>query len=167
MGKKDKLNQSADATVEGTPSAASAEKPAKQKKDKGGSSNANAIAEPSAGGQFTAKDHIGALLLILPKAIEEDIATVHGPGTAIRVDLVVIDEKDPSKSEAIDDTLIFQKVLQGQLRSNIGKSRVCGRLFLDESSKKAGQSAPYKLAPPTKAEINLAGEYLDSIDPLR
>jgi hypothetical protein len=168
MGKKDKQKQSADESVEVTTSTAPAEKAGK-KKDKGekGGGSESQFAEPGSGGQFVAKEHVGHLLIITPKAIEKDVKTVNGESDAIRADVVVVDEKDPSKSDAIDDTLIFQKVLQGQLRSEIGKRRVLGRLFLDEVTKKPGQSAPYKLAAPTKDEVKLAGEYLDSIDPLR
>lgn len=165
MGKKDK-NKSADETVEVTTSTAPAEK--KSKKDKGAKGGGESqFAEPGSGGQFVAKEHVGHLLIITPKAIEKDVKTVNGESDAIRADVVVVDERNPENSDAIDDTLIFQKVLQGQLRSEIGKRRVLGRLFLDEATKKAGQSAPYKLAAPSKDEVALAGAYLDSIDPLR
>jgi hypothetical protein len=140
--------------------------PAKSnKKDKGGDYKLSA---PGTGGQFKAEDHVGRLLLITPHEVEHDIKTSNGDANATRADIVVLDEKSKGKDVVLDDSLIFQKVVQGQLREAIAqKSRVVGRLFVDKDSKKAGQSAPYKLAAPSEDEIKLAAKYLDDLDPLR
>jgi hypothetical protein len=123
---------------------------------------------PGSGGNFVAADVVGELLLIKPLALEEDIVTANGTSDAIRADIVVLDRKKPAKSELIEGGLIFQKVLQGQLRQSLNKgSRVVGTLVKDEASKKAGQSAPYRLTEPSDEDIQVARAYLDSLDPLR
>lgn len=147
-------------------SAGMADEP-KAKKNKGASGGHN-LGGPGSGGQFKAEDHIDRLLLITPHKVEEDIVTSNGTASATRADVVVLDEKGKGKDVELPDSLIFQKVVQGQLREAIAnRSRVVGRLFVDEASKKKGQSAPYKLAAPTEAEIQIASEYLDNLDPLR
>lgn len=144
----------------------------KEKKDKApkaaksGNDLGHGLSAPGSGGQFNAETSLGRLLLITPSEIEKDIVTSNGTADATRCAIVILDGK--GGPESIDDALIFQKVVQGQLREAINnRSRVVGRLFLDQSAKKAGQNAPYKLSAPTEADIKLATDYLDSLDPLR
>lgn len=138
----------------------------KDKAEKSSSAAPNGLMAPGSGGQFKAEDHVDELLLITPKSIEEDIVTSNGTATATRADIVVLKAKGEPK--VIDEALIFQKVVQGQLREALSaRSRVVGRLFIDEASKKKGQNAPYKLAAPTEKDIKVATAYLDSLDPLR
>ena len=149
-------------------SAGMADPPKSSKKNKGAASGGHNLGGPGSGGQFKAEDHVGSLLLITPHKVEEDIVTSNGTASATRADVVVLDEKGKGKDQELPDSLIFQKVVQGQLREAIAnRSRVVGRLFVDEASKKKGQSAPYKLAAPTEAEIQIASDYLDNLDPLR
>lgn len=143
-------------------------------KDKGskvGSSTGTGVdglSGPGAGGQFTAKDHIGELLLIKPTGVELGIKTSNGDADATAAQVVILDEDNPAGSEVVEGALIFQKVLQSQLSAAITSgTRVVGRLFLDEAAKKSGQSAPYKLSAPTESEIQAAKAFLDSLDPLR
>lgn len=140
--------------------------PKADKAAKPAAGNSHGLGAPGTGGQFSAEAELGRLILITPTEIEKDIVTSNGTADATRASLVILDGKGSPK--VIDDALIFQKVVQGQLREAItNRSRVVGRLFLDQSAKKAGQNAPYKLAAPTEADIALATGYLDSLDPLR
>lgn len=140
----------------------------KDKGAKGGGAASHGLSAPGTGGQFKAEDHVDRLLLITPHKVEEGIVTTNGEATATRADVVVLDEKGKGKDVELPDSLIFQKVVQGQLREAIAnKSRVVGRLFVDESAKKKGQNAPYKLAAPSEDEIGVAASYLDNLDPLR
>lgn len=97
----------------------------------------------------------GSLLLISVAAVEEGIKTVHGDSSAIRANVVVLD--GDSKGESIEDALIFPRVLQSQLRSNIGK-KVLGRL--GQGSAKPGQSPPWTLSEATDADKDAATRYL-------
>lgn len=148
-----------------------------KKKDKGDKApkekpkpGAGDLVGPGSGGNFVAKDLVGELLLITPTELVEDMVTSASkdPSDAIRADIVVLDKKKPAKSDVIEGGLIFQKVLQGQLRDSLAKgTRVVGTLIQDEASKKAGQSAPYRLTAPTDADIDVARQYLDALNPLR
>jgi hypothetical protein len=100
----------------------------------------------------------GRLLLITPLAVEKDVSTVHGPTTAVRADIGVVD--GPNAGKEIKDTLIFPKVLQSQVKGNAGTGRMnLGRL--GKGAAKPGQSAPWKLAAATDAEKAAARAYLD------
>lgn len=98
----------------------------------------------------------GQLLLITPLSQEKDIKTDYGLADAIRANLVVLD--GPTAPEEFRDTLIFPKILQSQVRGNIGTGRAnLGRL--GQGNKKAGQSAPWKLSDPTEADKDVARSY--------
>ena len=140
------------------------------KKDKEPKATAGAgdLVGPGSGGNFVAKDVVGELLLITPTALEEDVVTSNGTSDAIRADIVVLDRKKPTKSTEIPGGLIFQKVLQGQLRDSLAKgTRVVGTLIEDTASQKKGQSAPYRLTAPSDEDILVARAYLDALNPLR
>lgn len=161
---KDKSKKKAAEPVIETP----APKAGKKDKDKSKPRPASGdLVGPGSGGNFVAKDHVDRLLLVTPTALEEDIQTANGTSDAIRADIVVLDRKKPAKSEMIDGALIFQKVLQGQLRDSLAKgTRVVGTLIVDESTKKPGQSAPYRLTAPSDEDIQVAKAYLETVNPL-
>lgn len=146
---------------------APAEEP-KKKKDKGvDASSRGGMVDPGSGGNFVAADTVDKLILVWPLSLEEGIVTANGTSDAIRADIAIIDEKKPAKSELIEGGLIFQKVLQGQLRGALAKGQcVLGRLILDQASKKAGQSAPYRLQTPNETERAAGQAYIDSTNPL-
>jgi len=103
------------------------------------------------------EDLNGRLLLIKPLAVEEGIKTVHGDSRAVRADVVVLD--GPGAPEEYMDTLIFPKVLQGQVRGNAGTGRFnLGRL--GKGVAKPGQSAPWVLADPTEDDAKAARAWL-------
>lgn len=95
-------------------------------------------AAPSGGIKW--EDHKGALMLIEPLGIETGIQTAFGESDAVRANVSVI--TGATEAEEYADTLVFPKVLQGQLRSQIGK-KVLGRL--GQGQGKPGQSAPWVL----------------------
>lgn len=114
------------------------------------------FATPSApGGGITWADHKGALLLVEPLSIETGIQTVHGPSDAVKVNIHVIDGTGAGQS--FEDTLVFPKLLQSQLRGQIG-SKVLGRL--GQGAAKPGQSAPWLLQEASAEDIAKAEQWV-------
>jgi len=106
----------------------------------------------------------GSLLLIKVLFLEDHIPTVHTkPGEkspAIRADVSVLD--GPMGGQTFEDTLIFPKVLQSQLRSRIGQL-VLGRLATGQA--KPGQTAPWKLDPASPADEQAGEAFLRNQTP--
>ena len=101
------------------------------------------------------KELTGSLLMIEVQDYEEDIKTVHGESDAVRATVTVIDGSHAG--DVARDTLIFPRVLQGQLRGKKGE-RVLGRLGTGNA--KAGQSPPWQIADASEADVALAIKYL-------
>lgn len=100
----------------------------------------------------------GRLLIITPHAAEE-VNTSFGEKECVRADLVVLD--GPGALTEYKDTLVFPKVLIGQLRSTIGTGRmVLGRL--GQGVAKPGQKPPWLLADPTEADRKIAGKWYET-----
>lgn len=101
---------------------------------------------------------LGSLLVIDVSEVVDHIATVHTkPGEqtpAVRGDVHVVD--GPHAGTTRKDALIFPRVMQGQLKGNVGK-KVLGRLR--RGTAKPGQSAPWELAPATEADMAAAREW--------
>ncbi len=97
----------------------------------------------------------GALLLVDVHALEQGIQTTFGPTDAVRADVTVLD--GPLAGERYRDTLLFPKVLQQQLRGQIGQ-KVLGRL--GTGAAKPGQSAPWVLAEATDQDTKVAVAHL-------
>jgi hypothetical protein len=118
-----------------------------------------APAEPS-GISYT--DLNGSLLLLKVHGVEADVPTAFSkpgqPNPAIKADVTVLD--GPSAGETYEDALVFPKVLQGQLKSRVGQM-VLGRL--GQGVAKSGQSAPWRLAPATAADEELADKHLRKV----
>lgn len=97
----------------------------------------------------------GALVLVKPHEFIPEMSTQFGDSSATRADVIVLD----GDAEGVEytDTLIFPKVLQSQVKGQIG-SMVLGRVGQGEAKK--GQSAPWKLAEATEADKTIAREYL-------
>lgn len=114
------------------------------------------FADPSTASGIDWKELHGSLLLIKPTAQEVGIKTVHGDSNAIRADISVLDgDKEGTEYE---DTLVFPKVLQSQLKPRIGQM-VLGRL--GQGHKKPGQSPPWTLSTATDKEKETGKAYLD------
>lgn len=104
-------------------------------------------------------DYEGRLLLITPHEYLPEVSTSLGVKSAVRADVVVLD--GPGAPEEIPDTLIFPRVLQGQVKGNAGTGRMnLGRL--GKGVAKPGQSAPWQLGQPTDTDKDLARQYLAS-----
>ncbi len=110
----------------------------------------------SAGSGVTWGDHKGRLLVIEPKSVEQGIKTSFGDADAVRADVHVIDGPSP---ESFEDTLVFPKLLQSQLRSKLGQ-KVLGRLTTGQQ--KPGQSPPWLIAEPTADDIAAGTAWLNA-----
>lgn len=93
----------------------------------------------------------GALLIVQPTEVTEPINTVHGPQTAVRATITVVD--GAQAGEVYEDALVFPRVLKSQLSSRIGQN-VLGRL--GQGVAKAGQSPPWTLNPGNDADEQAA-----------
>lgn len=99
----------------------------------------------------------GRLLLIKPLSHETGINTSLGQKDAVRADVIVLD--GPGSPAEHLDILLFPKVLQGQVKANVGTGRMnLGRL--GRGVAKPGQKPPWKLADPTDADKDAARAYL-------
>lgn len=113
---------------------------------------------PSSASGITWADLKGALVLVKVHGIEPEIKTVHGNSSAVRADVIVLDDKGDVPAEtAYTDTLVFPKVLQSQIKGNVG-GMVLGRL--GQGEKKPGQSAPWMLAEASEADKAIGRAYL-------
>jgi hypothetical protein len=116
----------------------------------------SAPAAPGAtGDKFDIKAHNGALLLIDVNGIKEQVETVHGPADAIACNIAVLDGEH--KGDEYDDTLVFPRVLVGQLKGSIGK-QVLARL--GQGEKQPGKNPAWILNAPTDDDTEVAGRYV-------
>lgn len=118
------------------------------------------VSAGSASGGITWADHKGSLLVIEPLSQETGVQTANGPADPIRANVFVL--TGPTESEDFEDTLVFPKVLIGQLRSRIGQ-KVVGRL--NQGVAKPGQSAPWVLDEATAEDIEKAKAWLEARKP--
>lgn len=111
------------------------------------------FAAPGSTSGIDYKELDGRLLLVEPRALEQDINTTLGTKDAIRADVTILDGPDAGTQH--NDTLIFPRVLIGQLRTRLGQ-KVLGRL--GQGQAKPGQNAPWLLeeATPADQEVGLA-----------
>lgn len=118
------------------------------------------FADPAApSGGMDLNNYTGALLLVQVLGVEPHVPTVHTkPGEnspAVRATVSVLD--GPNAGEVNEDTLIFPKMLQAQLKSRVGQL-VLGRL--NRGVAKPGQSAPWVLDPATDADKATADAFV-------
>lgn len=103
-------------------------------------------------------DLLGRLLLITAES-EETVQTAYGESKPVRASVVVVD--GPNGPEEYADTLIFPRILAGQVRGNIGTGRMnLGRV--GQGNAKNGQSAPWILQDPTDTDRAIARNYLSN-----
>jgi hypothetical protein len=114
---------------------------------------------PSGGDSLPLKDVLGSLLLFTVRKETDTIDTEYGPNTAIAADVAVLD--GPHKGDTYADTLIWPRVLKGQLRGSIG-GMVLGRL--EQGEKKPGKNPPWRLAPATDADKAVGEKYLAYVE---
>lgn len=118
-----------------------------------------AFATPAASSGFTFEDHAGALLIVEVLGVEEEIPTTFGDKPAVRANVTVVD--GDHQGDVYTDTLIFPRVLIGQLRSNVGQ-QVLGRL--GQGNAKPGQKPPWRLEDPTPADLAAAEKYVQTAE---
>lgn len=109
----------------------------------------------SAGGGIQWADVKGALVLVEVLSVETGINTAFGATDAVRANVAVLD--GDKKGEVFNDTLVFPKVLQGQLKSRLNQ-KVLGRV--GQGQAKPGQSAPWLLEEATDADKKVGMDYL-------
>lgn len=97
----------------------------------------------------------GSLLVVEVLSVEDHVPTVHTiageKSPAVKANVYVID--GAKQGEEFPGALLFPKVLQSQLKTNVGK-KVLGRLRQGE--KKPGKNAPWELAPATPDDVAAA-----------
>lgn len=112
------------------------------------------------------------LLLITPHR-EEEVPAYGKAGKngerqrIIVADVVVIDEKNPAKSEEHEDVWIFPAYVQGSLRGYIGERRVLGRLrnTEDTSGERSAAGGYYwVLEDATKKDVEKATAYREALN---
>lgn len=106
------------------------------------------------GGGIEWSDFKGKLLVIEPLEVEKDVKTIHGETDAVRANVYALLGKN--KTEEFEDTLVFPRVLQSQIRRKIG-SIVVGRLEQGEGKK--GQNPPWVLAEAKANDLKKASEF--------
>lgn len=122
--------------------------------------NTDPFAAPAKGGDRLPLDELlGSLLLFTVHSVERDIQTTHGTSDAIRCDVAALD--GDHKADTWDDTLVFPRVLQGQLRPNVG-GMVLGRLT--QGAKQPGKNPPWMLDDPTDADREIGRKYLAHVE---
>ncbi|GAA3765690.1 hypothetical protein [Micromonospora maritima] len=114
----------------------------------------------STGGAIT--DFDGALLLVTPTEIRENVPTKNGPSDATVADVQVVD--GPQAGTELKSILVFQKILQKQLRPKVGTGRmVLGRL--GKGTATPGKTAPWILGDPTDQDKQAARDHLAKVAP--
>jgi hypothetical protein len=103
----------------------------------------NYPAPPGGGDRLPLDELNGSLLLFTVDKVVADITTAHGVTDAVACSVAALD--GTHKGEVFDDTLIFPKVLRGQLKQYVGGGRVAARL--GQGEKKPGKNAPWILVP--------------------
>jgi hypothetical protein len=115
------------------------------------------FADPGApgGDKLPLADLNGRLIMIEVHEALTGVATSFGVSDPVRCDVHVLD--GDAKGEVYSDSLIFPKVLCGQLRSQVG-GKVLGRL--GQGVAKPGQSAPWVINAATDDEKVTGRKYL-------
>ncbi len=98
-----------------------------------------------------------SLLLIKVNGVRVGIDTAHGVSDAVEADVHVLD--GAGEGTVYENTLVFPKVLQNQLKPSVG-DLVLGRL--GQGQAKRGQSAPWSLSTATEADKAKGRDYYQS-----
>jgi hypothetical protein len=111
-------------------------------------------------------EYMDRLLIVTPTEFNEDIETSVGESDMILADVVVINEKDPTKSIAVREIAIWGKVLVPRLKKILENNLppAYGRLAKGKK-REGGKSPAIILAPPTDEEVTLAIKYNESQAP--
>jgi hypothetical protein len=123
--------------------------------------------EAPAGGdgwKFADDENDGELFLITPLRKDTVNTEDYGEKEIIVADVVKLNEKKPAKSEEHEEVFIFGAWIQGALRAYIGERRVLGRLD-KAADKKSGRGYVWKLEDADDDDVQVARDYLASLDP--
>lgn len=112
---------------------------------------------PAEGDRIEWDQNLGKLLVIEPQSLETGVETVHGAGDAIKADVHVI--TGPGTADDYNAVLIFPRMLQSQLKGNIGR-KVVGRLAKGQA--KPGKSAPWILNEASADDLAKAQQWLEA-----
>lgn len=104
--------------------------------------------------RFDYKANIGALLRIEVREFRPKVDTSFGPADAIAADVVILD--GPNKGSEYPDSLLFGKVLTGQLQPLVGGVTV---VRLNQGEKQPGKNPAWLLTEPTAEDIAVAQRY--------
>ncbi|WBQ03801.1 hypothetical protein [Kribbella sp. CA-293567] len=120
--------------------------------------------KPSSSAGIEWKNLLGSLVIVKVHEVIAAMKTVHGEGSAVRADVIVLDDKgaDAKAGTEYIDTLIFPKVLQSQVKSQVG-GMVLGRV--GQGVAKPSQSAPWTFNEATEADAVVARAYLQEKSP--
>jgi hypothetical protein len=119
-------------------------------------------ASGSDGDRIDWKQQVGRLVLVWAHEQVTGIETAYGETDAIRADIVVLD--DPAGPARYDDTLIFPRVLQSQLKVYIGDpDPALGRVEL--AAAQPGRNPAYRLADFTDQDATGAERWLQANKP--
>ena len=114
--------------------------------------------DPGTGGggdKLPLADLIGSLLLFSVHEHTPEIQTEFGAARAVRCDVAALD--GANKGETWNDTLVFPRKLQAQLKDSVG-GKVLGRL--GQGEKMPGKNPPWQLSPASDADKDTARKYL-------
>jgi len=97
----------------------------------------------------------GCLLIVDVGRLEVGIPTTFGDADAVRANVTALD--GPAAGQVWEDSLVFPRVLVGQLKTLEGQM-VLGRLT--QGAAKPGQSPPWRLSDPTDGDQAVATAYI-------
>lgn len=126
----------------------------------GAAPSGNMFAQPASGGDsFRPKDNLDALVLIKPHSLETDVQTDYGQSNATSATVGVVD--GPNAGEIYEDTLIFPKLLQSQLKKYIATGQIVIGRMGQAPAKKPGQSPAWKLNDYTEQDAQAAQSFFN------
>lgn len=114
--------------------------------------------DPSTASGIQWKDLNGSLVLVKVHEAIPEMNTQFGASSAVRADVIVLDGN--GAGDEYNDTLVFPKVLQSQLKPKVG-GMVLGRV--GQGVAKSGQSAPWTLTPANEEDKAKGRAYLAKV----
>lgn len=120
----------------------------------------NMFAQPAAGGDaFRPKDNSGSLILVKPHTVEQGVQTDYGVSDAVKATVGVVD--GDNAGEIYEDTLIFPKLLQSQLKKYVGTGQIVIGRMGQAPARKPGQSPAWKLEDYSEQDMQAAQAFFN------
>lgn len=115
------------------------------------------FATPTGGGDGSRiGDDVGQAILIRPTEYIPSMKTSQGPTDAVRADWIVL--TGPNQGQVRNGSLIFQKVLKGELTRIMGTPKPMMVAVVSMGEARNGNNAPYLFAPADDATKALASQ---------